>query len=161
LAGSALTEFILRADGKTRDALLLGEGKHLKRAAVLAFAENPERYVTGAYVKIGRITNDLLYYDDVREPLVSITDKTLDPIYSKYVHQAIGYEGIYRTETYPVPRAAVREAALNTIVHKDYATGLPKDALPRPMRSFQCQVALNLALKLAPMPVERSAQRSV
>ena len=37
----------------------------------------------------------------------------------------IAYSGIQRTETYPIPRPAFREAVLNAIVHKDYSTGNP------------------------------------
>jgi len=36
----------------------------------------------------------------------------------------VSYEGLQRIETYPVPEPA-REAVLNAVVHKDYASGIP------------------------------------
>lgn len=38
---------------------------------------------------------------------------------------AIRYEGLQRIERFPVPRAALREALLNALVHRDYAVGAP------------------------------------
>jgi ATP-dependent DNA helicase RecG len=37
----------------------------------------------------------------------------------------ISYSGLQRIETYPVPEAALREAVLNAVVHKDYASSVP------------------------------------
>ncbi|MBS7350132.1 MAG: hypothetical protein KIG95_08275, partial [Comamonas sp.] len=33
--------------------------------------------------------------------------------------------GLYRRERFPLPMAALREAILNAVVHKDYASGIP------------------------------------
>ena len=44
---------------------------------------------------------------------------------TKYLKAAITYKGIQRVETYPVPGPALREALLNAVIHKDYATGVP------------------------------------
>ena len=38
---------------------------------------------------------------------------------------AIRYEGIQRIEYFPVPNAALREALLNALVHRDYAVAAP------------------------------------
>lgn len=48
-------------------------------------------------------------------------DRTLDLLYTKYTRGLIPYDGIYRVETFPVPREAMREAVINAIVHRDYA----------------------------------------
>jgi len=37
----------------------------------------------------------------------------------------ISYEGVHRIETYPVPEEALREALLNAVAHKDYASAIP------------------------------------
>ncbi len=37
----------------------------------------------------------------------------------------ISYEGIHRIETYEYPKEAVREAVLNALSHKNYASGIP------------------------------------
>jgi ATP-dependent DNA helicase RecG len=46
-------------------------------------------------------------------------------VYSKYFKGIISYEGLQRIETFPIPRAAFREAVLNAIIHRDYSTGNP------------------------------------
>jgi ATP-dependent DNA helicase RecG len=128
LASKRLSEEDLEmSDLALVDSLLLADGNYLKRAAILLFHETPERWVTGAYVKIGYFETgaDLLYMDEVHGSLVTMADKVLDIIYTKYFKGMVSYEGIQRVETYPVPRAACREAILNAIVHRDYGTGVP------------------------------------
>ncbi len=49
----------------------------------------------------------------------------MDLLLTKYIRANIDYEGITRTETYDFPEAALREAVLNAIVHKDYTSGNP------------------------------------
>jgi ATP-dependent DNA helicase RecG len=44
---------------------------------------------------------------------------------TKYLKAGLSYEGLQRRETFPVPEAALREALLNAVVHKDYSTGTP------------------------------------
>ena len=107
--------------------LSLMEGNYLKRAAVLLFHHNPERWVPGAFVKIGYFENgaDIVYQDEIHGPLISMPDKVIDTLYMKYFKGYISYRGIQRIETYPVARSALREAVLNSIVHKDYSTGVP------------------------------------
>lgn len=109
------------------EKLHLLEGRHLKRAAVLSFHPEPEKFVTGAYVKIGyfRSNDDLLYHDEVHGNLFAQVSGTMDLLLTKYMKAAITYRGIQRVETFPVPEAALREAVLNALVHKDYATGAP------------------------------------
>lgn len=128
LLSKRLTEADLAMDNEELiDSLLLADGNYLKRAAVLLFHENPEKWVTGAYVKIGYFESgaDLLYQDEIHGPLIIMADKVVDVLYSKYFKGIISYDGLQRIETYPVPRAAFREAVLNSIVHRDYSTGIP------------------------------------
>ncbi|MBP5233392.1 MAG: putative DNA binding domain-containing protein, partial [Planctomycetes bacterium] len=101
--------------------------KRLARAAILLFHHNPERWVPGAYVKIGRFANDanIEYQDEVHGSLFSQIDKVMDLLYVKYFHGAISYDGITRVTTYPYPRAAIREMVLNAIAHKNYALMIP------------------------------------
>lgn len=123
-----LTAEILREDdAHLIDKLHLVDGALLKRAAVLLFHADPERFVTGTYVKIGFFKNDgeLLYHDEVHGSLFAQVDGTMDLLLTKYLKAAIDYEGVQRTETYPVPEEALREALLNAIAHKDYGSGIP------------------------------------
>lgn len=109
------------------DKLNLFDDGHLKRAAVLLFHPDPERFITGAYVKIGyfRSESELLYHDEVHGDLFSQAQKAMDLLLTKYLKAAIGYRGIHRVETLPVPEVALREALLNAIMHKDYSVGAP------------------------------------
>ena len=85
LQGSALTNFLLRKTGKNWDSvplenvrvedldkLNLLDGNMLKRAAVLLFHRNPEKWITGSFVKIGFFETDadLRYQDEVHGSLM-------------------------------------------------------------------------------------------
>ena len=107
--------------------LMLTENGYMKRAALLLFHQTPEKWVPGAYVKIGYFENaaDLLHQDEIHGPLISMADKTVELVYLKYFKGIISYKGIQRIETHPVPQQAFREAVLNAIVHRDYSTGNP------------------------------------
>lgn len=61
------TEIVDEVDSGLIDKLHLMEGDYLKRAAVLLFHPDPEKYVTGAFIKIGffRTDADLLYHDEI------------------------------------------------------------------------------------------------
>ena len=105
------------------EKLRLVEGRYLKRAAILLFHPDPERFFTGASVKIGYFASesDLRYHDEVHGDLFTQVDKTIDLLLSKYLKATISYEGIQRVESYPMPENALREAVLNASVHRDYA----------------------------------------
>lgn len=109
------------------EKLRLIEGKYLAHAAVLLFHPEPQRIFTGAYVKIGFFRNgtDVVYHDLIEGDLFTQAAKTVELIRAKYMKAAITDEGIHRVETYPVPYESLREAALNAIIHKDYATHTP------------------------------------
>jgi ATP-dependent DNA helicase RecG len=91
------------------------------------FHAEPEHFVTGAFVKIGhfRVDGELDYHDEIHGSLFTQVAETLDRLLGKYLTALISYEGVQRVETYPVPEAALREAVLNAIAHKDYASGTP------------------------------------
>ena len=107
--------------------LYLEDEKMLKRAAILLFHPKPEKYVTGAYIKIGYFENeaDLMYQDEMHGNLFEQIEQTMDLLFTKYIKALISYEGISRVETYEYPREAIREALLNAVAHKDYSGGAP------------------------------------
>lgn len=109
------------------DKLNLIEAGRLKRAALLLFHSEPERVATGAYLKIGFFddTGELAYHDTVHGDLFHQVDYSLDLIMTKYMKANIRYEGLQRIETFPVPQGALREALINAVIHKDYASGNP------------------------------------
>lgn len=105
----------------------LKENSFLKRAAILLFHSTPEKFVTGAYIKIGYFETDdnLQFQDEVHGNLFEQVEKTMDLLFTKYLKALISYEGINRIETFEYPKDAVREALLNAIAHKDYSGGTP------------------------------------
>ncbi len=107
---------------------LFDEDNLLIRAAMLAFYRDPERWVTGAYIKIGFFgdsDSDLRYQDEIHGALIEQIDRTIDLVYTKYMKARITYDGIQRKEIYMFPREAFREILLNAVVHKDYASCNP------------------------------------
>lgn len=116
--------------GKRTDLLArlhLYEGEYLKRAAALLFYSDPERYVTGAYIKIGYFANDadILYQDEIHGSLFKQMNTVIDLLTTKYMKAYIHYEGIVRVDELPVPVNALREIILNSICHKSYEEFVP------------------------------------
>lgn len=105
---------------------LFEHGK-LKRAAILLFHRNPEQWIAGAYIKIGYFGegSDLRYQDEIHGSLFIQADRVIELIYLKYMKAIISYDNVTRIETYPLPKAAVREAVYNAIIHCNYAALIP------------------------------------
>lgn len=125
---------LTREETRVEDSILLDnlhlmdEDGYLIRAAMLAFYKDPEKWVTGAYVKIGYFAQsdaDLKYQDEVHGSLIEQVDKTVDLVYTKYMKALITYDGIQRIEQFMFHQDAFREILLNAIVHKDYSSCNP------------------------------------
>jgi len=127
LSRRLLEEDVDVTDAELLRALKLTEGDYILRAASLLFHQDPERWCLGSYVKIGYFENDaeILYQDEINGSLITVPDRVMDTIYTKYFKGLIHYEGIQRVDRYPMPRDVLREAVLNAVVHKDYSTGNP------------------------------------
>ena len=125
----ALREEVSVEDTILMDNLhLIDEDGYLIRAAMLAFYKDPEKWVTGSYIKIGyfgKSDSDLVYQDEVHGPLIEQVDKTVDLVYTKYMKALIDYEGVQRIEQFMFHKDAFREILLNAIVHKDYSSCNP------------------------------------
>ena len=120
-------EILDESDAGLVEKLHLTAGAYLKRAAVLLFHSDPERYVTGAFVKVGYFESgaDLRYHDEIHGSLLNHADVTVEILKAKYLKALISYEGLQRIESYPMPEEALREALLNAVAHKDYSSGTP------------------------------------
>ncbi len=117
----------MESDADLIDKLHLLDSGRLKRAALLLFGADPERLVTGAFLKIGyfHTDSDLLYHDEIHGNLFTQIDRGLDLLLTKYLRASINYHGPQRIETWPVPARALREALINAIAHKDYTAAIP------------------------------------
>lgn len=49
----------------------------------------------------------------------------MDLLTTKYLRALISYSGINRVEKLPIPEAALREALLNAVIHRDYSVAAP------------------------------------
>ena len=109
------------------DKLRLVEGEYYIRSTALLFASDPERFVTGAYIKVAYFKEGahLIFQDEIHGNLFKQVKSAIDLITTKYMRALVSYEGIQRVETLPVPREALREALLNAIVHKGYESLTP------------------------------------
>ncbi len=107
--------------------LKLTEKSLLKRAGILLFHPDPEKIITGAFIKIGYFQSDteLVFQDEIHGNLFEQVEKTIEILFTKYIKAQISYEGIHRIEIYEYPKEAIREALLNAVAHKDYAYGYP------------------------------------
>ncbi len=114
-------------DAELLERLHLVEGGLLKRAALLLFHADPEKFCTGAFVKIGAFASkvDISHHDLIEGSLFRQFDMTMELLRLKYLYGRITYDGMQRVETFPVPDAALREALLNALIHKDYSAGAP------------------------------------
>ncbi|MCP5455698.1 MAG: putative DNA binding domain-containing protein [Thermotogae bacterium] len=106
---------------------LLDNKNNINNAGILLFHQTPERWIPGAYIKIGYFENDsdLRYQDEIHGSLLQQAKNVLDLIFTKYLKSSISYIGANRVETFPYPKDAIREAVYNAIVHKDYSKAVP------------------------------------
>jgi ATP-dependent DNA helicase RecG len=101
--------------------VLTPEGR-LTRAGVLLFHHQPEKWIRGAFIKIAffETPSEISFMDEIHGSLIEQANKVVDLFFLKYLKANITYEGVTRVETYPYPRAAIREAIYNSICHKAY-----------------------------------------
>ena len=102
--------------------LNLLSGEKFKRAAVVLFGKNVQKYVLQARIKIGKFLSDteVLTTDIVEGNLIQQVDRVLEILRTKYLLSYISYEGIHRREKLVYPYDALREALLNAIIHREY-----------------------------------------
>ena len=109
------------------EKLHLTNAGYYTNAAMLLFSKNPDKWQLGAYTKIGFFENDadLRYQDEIHGSILEQIDKIIEILHLKFMKAKISYEGIQRIERYFVPDAALREALLNALCHKQYEACTP------------------------------------
>lgn len=100
---------------------LLGDGR-LKRAAVLLFAKNPQRFYINSSIRIGKFKTEteILTNDIVEGNLFEQLENCIEILRTKYLMSEIKFEGIHRREILEYPLEALREAIINALIHRDY-----------------------------------------
>ena len=100
----------------------------LKRSAAMLFHSSPEKFVSGAYIKLGFFAgedDDLVFQDEVHGPLMLQVDEVIRLLEERYLIHAISYEKHHRRERIQYPEDSLRESLLNAIINKDYTSGYP------------------------------------
>jgi ATP-dependent DNA helicase RecG len=103
--------------------LRLIENGKFKRAAVLLFGKEPCKFFINAYAKIGKFgvsDDDLQSQEIVEGNIFQLADQIIEILDKKYFIKTISYDGLHRVETTPYPFAAIREALINAIIHRNY-----------------------------------------
>lgn len=104
--------------------LLTKEGQPT-HAAVLLFGKRPSMVSPTFSVKMGRFgkrDDELIFQDIIDCNLISMPDEVLRKLSDRYLIRPISYKGLERQELLEYPESALREAILNAIIHKDYAS---------------------------------------
>jgi len=104
------------------EKLNLQGDKKLKKAAILLFAKNPQRFYPAAYLKIGKfLTKTEIQSSDIVEgSLFEQITNALEILRTKYLISIIKFEGIHRREILEYPYEALREAIINALIHRNY-----------------------------------------
>lgn len=105
------------------EKLHLTKNGKLTRATILLFGKDPQRFYMDAYIKIGRFKDEgtLLGMDEIRGNLLEQVENAMDVLKKKYLHSDVKFTGLLRSEHLEYPEAALREALVNAIVHRDYS----------------------------------------
>lgn len=102
--------------------MLTKEGE-LTNAALLVFGKKPANATATFRIgKFGVKPHDLLFQDVIETNLFNMPDKVMEKLNDRYLVRPISYKGLKRIEALEYPEAALREAILNAIIHKDYSS---------------------------------------
>jgi ATP-dependent DNA helicase RecG len=103
--------------------LNLIDDKDLKRASVLLFSNDPQKFYLQSVVRIGKFLTDteIQTTDIVEGNLFVQLENSLEILRTKYLVSNIKYEGIHRRDILEYPYEALREAIINALIHRDYS----------------------------------------
>ena len=105
------------------EKLQLTEGRKLKRAAIVLFGKDPNRFYPNVQVKIGRFgkdSTDLKFHEIVEGNLIQMLDEVQAQLNHKFLTRPVDFVGMQRVEKDEYPMAALREMLLNALVHRTY-----------------------------------------
>ncbi len=133
---SAIKKLISDSEGKGRlpdtdklsdfemlEKLRLTSGTQLKRAAIVLFGNDPNRFFPNCKVMLGRFGKDseeLKFQEPLEGNLVFLLDEVQNQLNYKFFTKPVDFKGMMRHESDEYPVAAIREMLLNALVHKKY-----------------------------------------
>lgn len=128
----AITKNRIPVSAKEEDTMLLmkrlnllTKDGELTHAAILLFGKYPYSISPTTSFKIGRFgesSSDLLFQDIIETNLLTMVEKIMEKLKDRYLIRPISYKGLERMEPLEYPESALREAVLNSIIHKDHSS---------------------------------------
>ena len=119
-----IPSIIKETDNNTlsRKLNLIDDGD-LKRAAILLFGNDPQKFYLQSEVRIGKFLSDteIQTTDIIKGNLFTQLESALEILRTKYLVSNIKYEGIHRRDILEYPYEALREAIINALIHRDYS----------------------------------------
>jgi ATP-dependent DNA helicase RecG len=108
---------------ETLEKLRLASGDKIKRAALILFGKDPNKFYPNIKVKIGRFginDADLRFQEVLEGNILELLKQVPEMLNSKFLTRPIVFEGLQRIEKDTYPVAAIREMLLNALVHRTY-----------------------------------------
>ena len=105
------------------EKLRLSDNGEIKRAAIILFGKDPNRFYPNVMVKIGRFGHDdadLKFQETEEGNLIQLLKNVPNQLNYKFFTKPIDFEGMLRVEKGEYPVAALREMLLNALVHRTY-----------------------------------------
>jgi ATP-dependent DNA helicase RecG len=105
------------------EKLRLSDNGEIKRAAIILFGKDPNRFYPNVLVKMGRFGNDdadLKFQETEEGNLIQLLKNVPNQLNYKFFTKPIDFEGMQRVEKGEYPVAALREMILNALVHRTY-----------------------------------------
>lgn len=105
------------------EKLRLSDNGEIKRAAIILFGKDPNRFYPNVIVKIGRFGNDdtdLKFQETEEGNLIQLLKNVPNQLNYKFFTKPIDFKGMQRVEKGEYPVAAIREMLLNALVHRTY-----------------------------------------
>ncbi len=103
-------------------------GRIPSRGAVLLFSERPERFMPSAEVTClhfhgTEVAKPIPSQQVYRGPLFEVVDKAVDFVMDRVARRVEpGQASVASTVTYEVPHGVIREAVVNAVAHRNYAS---------------------------------------
>jgi ATP-dependent DNA helicase RecG len=88
------------------DKLNLTKNGRLKRAAIILFGKNPEKFYRHTYVKVGRFVGGEIspkFHEIMEGNIITLQKKVFEIIETKFIIKNISFEGVNRIETPRIP----------------------------------------------------------